>query len=321
MSHEVESMMSAREVPWHGLGTIVEDVQTAKDALILAGLDWEVELEPVYVLNRGDGVTASVLSYVEVPDKVAVIRNSDRSVFEIVGSRYTPVQNWRSFEFFDDLVDSGEAKYETAGSLHGGRVVWMTTTVPREMKIGGVDPVGLYLLLANSHDGSMAFTAAVTPVRVVCQNTLNLALSQVKQSWRLRHTESVDGKVDEARSALGLTFAYADQFQERMDALIAQEYTKREFEVLVKAAFPHKGDQPFSAEQYGMIGLLESSPTIDDSFRYTKWGALNAVREYDDWGRQFRQSKTKSLAEQRTEAAWFGPNVTRSNRVLALLEA
>lgn len=328
MPADVETMFSHREVPWHGIGTIVEDKLTAKEALIAAGLDWEVDLYPVFARMGGasklgdDGVSIAP-DEVEVPDTFAVVRDKDWSTLGVVGSRYVPVQNWKTFEFFDTLVESGDAKYETAGALGGGRKVWMTATVPREIMIAGADPVNLYLLLANSHDGSMQFTAAVTPVRVVCQNTLNLALSGAKQAWRMRHTDAIDGKIVEARQSLELTFKYADEFEAQMNALAAAEFTKAEFEKLVKKAFPSKDEtnRAFSDEQYAMIGVLESSPTIDDGIRYTKWGALNAVREYEDWGRSFRQSKTKTIDEQRTEAAWFGRNVERSNAVLKQLQA
>lgn len=341
MTANVENMVSVREVPWHGIGTIVEEKLTAKDALVLAGLDWEVDLAPVkaQITTRQELVINPVTNEpemqrvemgepieIEVPDVLAVVRDSDLSVLGTVGSRYQPVQNWKSFEFFDSVVATGDAKYETAGSLAGGRRVFLTARIPREIKIGGADAVDSYLLMANSHDGSMAFTAAVTPVRVVCQNTLNLALRGTKQQWKLRHTDSIDGKIAEARDALGLTFAYLDSFEQEMERLLAQDFSKGDFERLIKEAFPDPVNTDphaprFSDEQYAMIGLLESSPTIDDGIRYTKYGALNAIREYDDWGRTYRKSKVKTIDEQRTEATWFGKNVARSNKALALLSA
>lgn len=338
MTANVENMMSVREVPWHGIGTIVEDKLTAKEALVLAGLDWEVGLFPVtasvdhrveLVVNEATALPErKVLTLpepvaIEVPDTFAVIRDSDQSVLGVVGARYAPVQNWKSFEFFDSVVSSGDAKYETAGSLNGGRRVFLTARIPKEIKIGGEDAVDSYLVMANSHDGSLAFTAAVTPVRVVCQNTLNIALRGAKQQWKLRHTDSIDGRIAEARGALGLTFQYLDDFEKEAERLLAMPVPKASFEKLIQEAFPAKNlplGVKFSEEQYGMIGLLESSPTIDDGMRYTGWGALNAVREYDDWGRTYRSSKTKSLDEQRTEATWFGKNVSRTNRMLELLQ-
>lgn len=309
MSHEFESGFSARELMWHGLGTVTPDVLTAEEAMIIAELDWEVTAQPVFAF-----MPQYEELYIEIPGKKVMVRESDGSIYEIVSDRYVPIQNAKAFEFFDQLVDNGDAKYETAGSLKGGRVVFMTAKVDREILIGGVDPVDLYLVLTTSHDGSMALTAMKTPVRVVCKNTLNLALSGHQAQWKLKH-EGADlhGKIAIARETIGLTMAYADEFEAQMNKLIDQDYTKVQFEQLVRDVFPHKLDQPFSPEQYGMIGTFESSPTMDDSFRYTAWGALNAVREYDDWGRTIRASKDRSEAELRTEAAWFGKNVSRSN--------
>jgi len=316
----VESMVSVREVPWHGLGEIVQDCLTAKDALVKAGLDWEVELFPVFTkVTRDDGTSKEV----EVESLFAVVRDKDDTVLSTCGSKYRPVQNWKSFQFFDDLVGSGDAKYETAGSLDGGRRVWMTAKVPREILIAGQDAVDLYLLLATSHDTSLAFTCAVTPVRTVCQNTLNLALSSAQQSWRIKHTEAADAKINEAREALGLTFKYADEFEAQMNRLVEASFTKAEFEKLVKVIAPEKKPderRSFSDEQYALIGCYESSPTLE-GIRDTKWGALNAVREYDDWYRTFKASRVKTESEQRTEAVWFGRNVDRANATLKYLTA
>lgn len=339
MTANIENMMSVREVPWHGVGTIVEEQQTAKNALVLAGLDWEVQLKQMFAEIDSEKVPFVGLNgdiderrvqidpprRIEIPDQYAVVRDSDESVLGTVGGRYVPVQNWKSFEFFDSVVASGDAKYETAGSLNGGRKVFLTAKIPREILIGGADAVDSYLVMANSHDGTMAFTAAVTPVRVVCQNTLNIALKGAKQMWKLRHTDSIDGRIAEARDALGLTFRYLDSFEQEMEKLLAIDFSKTQFEDMIRKLFPPTQEPEFgvsfSDEQYSMIGLLESSPTIDDGLRYTKYGALNAIREYDDWGRDYRKSKVKTISEQRTEATWFGKNVSRSNKVLEFLSA
>jgi phage/plasmid-like protein (TIGR03299 family) len=315
MAHDVESMVSVREVPWHGLGTIVAEKLTAKECLVEAGLDWEVDLEPIYC-KTGDQI------YELIEDRFAVRRNTDGSIFQIVSPQYVTIQNYKSFEFFDTVVDSGEAKFDTAGSLGGGRRIFLTATIPSEIKIGGVDPIDLYLLMANSHDGTLAFTAAITPVRVVCQNTLNLALSHNgPQQWKLKHLDQLEGKVQQARDALGMTFSYAEAFESQMTELIDASMAKSEFEDMLRKLFPHKGRGLYSPEQYSMIGVFESSPTIDDSFRYTKWGALNAVREWDDWGRSLRGSKDGGVTESQVTNTWFGANVTRSNKVLSYLQS
>lgn len=313
-------MFSVREVPWHGIGTIVEDYLTAKEALVAAQLDWQVDLYPIHFNKATDAFP----DYVEVPDQFAVVRDSDLYTMQICGAQYLPVQNYKSFEFFDSVVGSGEAKYDTAGDLEHGKKVFITAKlIGRDILIGGVDRVDLYLVLINSHDGTMSFQIMATPVRVVCENTMNYAIRNCVNRWSNKHTEGLEGKVLDARATLDLTFRFADEFEAQMNELIAQQFDKADFELLVKDVFPGKKENTdrFSAEQYALIGCFESTPNLDDAFRYTKWGALNAVREYDDWGKEFRASATKSEDEQRVQRSWFGPNVARSTKTLAYLQA
>src|SRR5206468_29367 len=147
-----------------------------------------------------------------------------------------------------------------------------------------------------------------------------LGLKQAVQSWSVKHTANATSRISEARRTLKLTWQYADAFQAEMDELLAQEFTKRQFEVMISELFPKSATEPapFSREQYSMIGLLESSPTIDDGIRYTKYGALNAVREFDDWGRRFNESGAP-VAEKRTMATMFGKAKDRSDKTLAYL--
>ena len=145
----------------------------------------------------------------------------------------------------------------------------LTCKVPTEIRVGGVDPVELYLVFVNSHDGSLRFGVHATPIRVVCMNTLNASFKTAQQSWSCKHTPGATASISEARRTLNLTWLYAEAFQREMDALLDQEYTRRDFETLVRDLFPKPAGEraPFSKEQYGMLGLLESSPTIGDDIR------------------------------------------------------
>jgi len=324
--HEVEQFVSVREVPWHGVGTIVEEKMTSLEALQLGGLDWQVDKYPV--LARVDRSGMQGKKYVEdireldVPDTFVTVRSDNDLILGVVGSRYTVVDNRVAFSFFDSVVDDGEAKYETAGSLDQGRTVFLTALLPKTIQVGGVDPVELYLLMANSHDGSLSFTAAVTPVRVVCRNTLNLALDRATQQWKMRHTQAIDGKLERARRALDLTFAYVEEFEKEAEALIQQEITDFEFEKMVKDLWPDKDAAQrgmFSDRQAALIQSFRSTPTLDDGIRHTKWGALNAVGEYVDWGRTFRKSGRVPAEELRAKAVLFGPNVGDRNKTLQYL--
>ena len=178
MSANVETMFSVRETPWHGLGRIIMDAPASREALELAGLDWQVESRNIY---SGTGAM--------IPGYRANVRSTDDAVLGVVSDRYRIVQNEEAFQFTDDLLGEG-VTYETAGSLQGGKKVWILAKLPEKYIIAG-DEVTPYLVFFNSHDGSSGVKVAMTPVRVVCQNTLNLALGTAKRIWTARHTENV----------------------------------------------------------------------------------------------------------------------------------
>jgi phage/plasmid-like protein (TIGR03299 family) len=312
----VENMVSTRSMkPWHGIGTVVEqDGLTSVEALKLGGLDWQVDLFPKEVVIDRSGVDAFG-KYVEeirrdrIPNSLAVVRSDNDLVLGEVSKRYTPVQNREAFAFFDSVVGAGDAAYETAGSLDLGRRVFLTARMNRDLNIGGVDVVETYLLMANSHDGTMSFTAAVTPVRVVCQNTLNLALKGAKQKWTMRHTASIDGKLEDARQALGLTTLYVDAFQKQAEDLIQQDLSKKQFEVMLKEVFKDEKAEKtgfFTPLQASLMTNFESTRTLDDSFRMTKWGAVNAVGEYFEWGKNYRAGDKSNPDEARANSSLFG---------------
>ena len=195
MSANVETMFSVRETPWHGLGRIVMDAPASREALELAGLDWQVESRNIY---SGTGAM--------IPGYRANVRSTDDAVLGVVSDRYRIVQNEEAFQFTDDLLGEG-VTYETAGSLQGGKKVWMLARLPRKYLIAG-DQVVPYLVIFNSHDGSSGVKVAMTPIRVVCQNTLNLALNTAKRIWTARHTENVLLRVQDARETLQLASNY-----------------------------------------------------------------------------------------------------------------
>ncbi len=214
MAANVESMFYTRTAPWHGLGVRVEEVLGSKEALNQAGLDWKVEQTDVYAAS-GE----------RIPGYKANIRDIDRSVLGIVGDRYKIVQNEEAFAFTDGLLGEG-VKYETAGSLAGGKIVWMLAKLPEKYIISG-DAIEPYLVFCNSHDGSGAIRVAMTPVRVVCQNTLNLALKGASRVWSARHTGNVMSRMDEARETLQLANAYMSQLGRSINELQAKKLTDK----------------------------------------------------------------------------------------------
>ena len=195
MPAEVETMFSARVKPWHGIGTVVEECPCSEEAIKLAGLDWKVEQRDVYTDN-----------WKLVPGYKANVRDYDQSVLGVVSDRYQVVQNEEAFAFTDRLLDSG-VRYETAGALQGGRRTFLLARLPQRFIIAG-DEITPYFVIMNSHDGGCAIKAAMTPVRVVCQNTLNLAFRTAKRTWTAKHTSNIMERIDDARDTLQLAEQY-----------------------------------------------------------------------------------------------------------------
>ncbi len=224
MAANVESMFYVREVPWHGLGTRVNEAPASEDALRLAGLNWSVVQEPVYTEQKE-----------QVEGWRANIRDSDRKVLGVVTDRYKVIQNRDAFAFTDALLGEG-VRYETAGSLLGGRKVWLLAHMPHEYIISG-ERISPYLLFSNTHDGSGAVRVALTPIRVVCNNTLNLALSTANRCWSMIHTGNIRGKLEEARDTLFLAEQYMDSLGKEFERLrmkrLSDQAVKEYIEILL----------------------------------------------------------------------------------------
>ena len=195
MPANVETMFWVRVAPWHGLGIGVEEALNSEDALEKSGLDWNVIQRPIM-----DSTYKPITGY------KANIRDIDDRVLGVVTDRYKVVQNHEAFAFTDTLLGEG-VKYETAGSLNEGRKVWMLAKLPDKYIIEGeqIDP---YLCFSNTHDGSGAIRVCMTPIRVVCQNTLNLALGSAKRVWTTIHVGNLAAKMDEAHCTLSLAHDY-----------------------------------------------------------------------------------------------------------------
>ena len=270
MSANVETMMYTREKPWHGLGTEVPEAPTSADALRFAGLDWTVRQEPVY--NSRGGVISGYKSNV---------RDTDGNVLGIVGDRYKVVQNTDAFNFTDDLI-GGDVRYETAGSLRKGRQIWLLAKMP-ERKIVG-DAVEPYLCFTNAHDGSSGVKVCMTPIRVVCNNTLNLALNSAKRIWSMRHTENIRERLNEARDCLFRADEYMKNLAAYADSAAKKRLKDEEIKAILAELFPvtdkstdrEKANAEKCRDEF-MICYF--APDIRQ-FRGTAWGAINAASDF-----------------------------------------
>ena len=225
MAANVETMFYTREKPWHGLGVEVKEAPTSVDALQLAGLDWQVVQEPIYT-DSGK----------QIPGYKANVRDTDHKVLGVVTDRYRIIQNQEAFAFTDELLGNG-VRYETAGSLQEGRKVWLLARLPREYIISG-ERISPYLVFSNTHDGSGAVRVAVTPVRVVCNNTLNLALNTAKRSWSMIHTGDIKEKIQEAKDTLFMAEEYMDSLGKEFERLRRQKITDQQVKEYIELLLP-----------------------------------------------------------------------------------
>lgn len=225
MAANVESMFYTRTKPWHGLGVQVQEAPESKDALRLAGLDWKVYQREVYT-DSG----------IKIEGYRANVRNTDNKVLGVVTERYKIVQNEEAFSFTDALLGKG-VRYETAGSLQEGKKVWLLARLPKEYIISG-EQISPYLVFSNSHDGSAAVRVAVAPIRVVCNNTLNLALSTAKRSWAMVHTGNIKGKIHEAQETLFMAENYMSKLGKEFEELKRQKLSERQVKEYIELLLP-----------------------------------------------------------------------------------
>lgn len=265
----VSNEENGRFVPWHGLGTPVAEAMTSAEAIELAGLDWEVNQEDV-LTEKG----------VKIPGYYANVRSSDGKVLGIVGNRYKIVQNKEAFEFTDSLIN-GEVKYETAGSLCGGRRIFLLAKLPQYEILG--DAVDPFIVFTNSHDGTGAIKVACTPTRVVCSNTLNLALKDAKRSWSTRHMGDMQSKLDEAKRALELADEYIVCLGKEAEMLANVTINFDMINAALDKCFP-VAENDTDRKKNRIEGIKNTFIQCYDmedieKFKGTAWGAVNAMAD------------------------------------------
>ena len=237
MAANVETMFFVgRQKPWHGLGTSVENAPDSREALILAGLDWDVIQRPVFTQ---DGTKISGYR--------ANIRMQDNTVLGVVTNRYKVVQNREAFSFTDKLLGEG-VRYETAGSLLGGKKTWILAKMPSKYIINGED-ITPYMVFSNTHDGSGAIKIAMTPIRVVCNNTLNLALNTAKRIWSFNHTGNIQDKLEEARETMFRAEDYMSELGKEFEKLNKIKVSDAALEEYITMLLPISDDASVTTEQ------------------------------------------------------------------------
>lgn len=283
MPAEVETMFSARVKPWHGLGTVVAECPDSQEAVKLAGLDWKVEQKDVYADNWN-----------RIPGYKANVRDSDQSVLGVVSDRYQVVQNEEAFAFTDELLGEG-VRYETAGSLQGGRRVFLLARLPQRFIIAG-DEITPYFVIMNSHDASCSIKAAMTPVRVVCQNTLNLAFRTAKRTWMTKHTSNIMERIDDAKMTLQFAEQYMQEMGKGVDTLVRKKLTDKKAMEFMSEFFPVT-EELSSAQKKNNLTLLNDmkaryfdAPDLQGTGK-NGYRFINAVSDFATHAEPIRRTK------------------------------
>ena len=333
MTANVETMMYARDVPWHGFGTKVDGLQTAIEAIAAAELDWEVQKRPLFYRDP----TNPKGNIRKIEEKVTTVRMSDGKYLGVVSPSYTIVQNADAFAIGDAIVETGEAKYETAGSLRDGRVVFISMEIPKTVKVPGDDgDIRPYLLLVNGHDGRYALKGAVTPIRSVCENTVAMALKAATSSFSLRHTSGIGDRIAEAQRALGLTFEYLDRFEAIAEKMMLTKLTKKQVLTTVAQVFPIKDVNPLKLttaelekaikESGNTAPAMKALATINSSdnianIRDNAWGVFNGIAEYLDYGMFYRSRGVSAADNRATSILLDGPAAQKKSKAAEILVA
>lgn len=303
---ELVTAPATRQTAWNALGVLISDGMTGQEALTQAGLaNWNVRKAPLQMMTE-DGITS-------IPDRFAIVRDTRSGVQYIpggvVGSNYTPIQNEANVDLLDAIVDQGGAHFTAAGSTGNGAKTFVAMDVPSGIQVGGVDPVGLNLVAINNHVGAGAFRFLVTPVRIACTNMLAAAQREAHSTFSIRHTSGATNRViAEARQALDLTFAYADEFAADAERLIEQSMTNRQFDawaaklLKVDAEATARSKNKSAAALDTMKSLWRESPTLV-GIDHTRWAAYNVFTEFTD-----------HLAPVKATAGKEDPAFARANR-------
>lgn len=310
MAHEIEQMLYVGAAPWHRLGRKFEMPPSLEEALVAAGLDWTVSTEPLF-----SGAKEKV-------DAMLTRRSSDQSILGVVGPNYTPLQNNEAFEFFRPFLDEKAAAIETAGSLRDGKRVWILAKINRDpMTIKGNDVVEKFVLLSNSHDGTLAVRVGFTPIRVVCNNTLSMAVnSKASQLIRVKHTKNVVQNLENIQEIMNLADSEFQATADQYRFLASKEINSKDLEKYVKVVFSNTAKL---AEVGGDLSKLNNKRILEaviplfekgrgndmQEIKGTYWSAYNAINEYLQYERGEENAG-------RMDSMWFGDSAAKNKKAL-----
>ncbi len=314
MAHQIENMAYIGTIPWHGLGSRLTEKQPLEVWQREAGMDWKIQESQVHFKADAIGHMGSIHSF---PEQKVLFRSDTKAPLSVVSQRYQVVQPREVLEFYRDLTERSGYELETAGVLKGGRKLWALARTGQSTALKGNDVVNGYLLLATSCDGTLATTATQTTIRVVCNNTLTIAINGASQAIKVPHSTRFDPRT--VKQQLGITVSQWDDFMYRMRTLAARPVKDHETKAYLRSVLCEvQNDKP---EPTGLSNERALNKVMSmyeghgrgaelESAKGTAWGLLNSVTEYVDHERRARSN------EYRMDAAWFGQGAVIKQRAL-----
>lgn len=319
MAHQLQQMAYTGTTPWHQLGNELPPKQSIETWTREAGMDWNIMETPVRYMAETSGALGAIMSF---EDQKVLYRSDSKEALSVVGSRYQVVQPREVLEFYRDLTELSGFELETAGVLKAGRKFWALARTGKQAKLKGTDVVNGYLLLATSCDGSLATTATPTTIRVVCSNTLNLALNGASCAVKVPHRTSFDAQA--VKRQLGIAVSQWDSFMYRMKTLAERKVKTHESMNYFLKVICESGPSASSsgADKSPTLSNERALAKVQEIFdgrgrgaelaaaKGTAWGLLNAVTEFVDHERRARSQ------EYRLDSAWFGQGAVLKQRAL-----
>jgi len=314
MAHNIDSMAYYEEKPWHGLGVKVPMHLDAASMIKAAGLDWEVQMRPAPGAHINKNGKANRYILVRMPRRNT---KEQEILLGIVTDRYKPLQNVEAFRFFDPIVSDRKSYFETAGSLGQGERVWVMARMPDAMQIVRGDECNNYLLLSNTHTGEGSVSVKFTSVRVVCQNTLMLAMEDGQKAYIIRHSKNMMIRLDELAEFLSIMqevfLNAAQEFKRLAKVQMIQGRMNKYLETLFPLTEGQKKKNETPPKWMHIKEVFESRPDLQMAgVRGTLWGAYNAVVAFED----YRQPKHEEPGDQRLERTWFGSGAELKQKAL-----
>lgn len=316
MSANIDKMAYTGQKPWHGLGTEVKEAMTSEEALRLGIGEWTVSKQPVYFKDVKGGQVA-------VPRAYSVVRSDRQISLGVVGEYYQPIQPKDCFSFFDSVVQDKLAIYHTVGSLGQGEKIWALAKLPGHIQVTNQDMVEKFILLVNSYNGRSPLMMMITPIRVVCQNTLNLALSDSVNKFSARHTESLGLKVEKARERLQVVNQWYKDFETLTKTLVTKKVNTVQVENFLDGMGYDKETGKGQGIRDSITRLFEGGRGNNlATVRGTGWALWNGFTEYVDHERSTKITNGfKTKEEARLNSQWFGAGRTEKSKALDLVLA